>query len=149
MYSFERKFPEFSKTQPTYFNKPSYGKGQAFNVASELRLDLVTHLTQVWSANSVWCRVSHVVTTYFTMTNYAWMLCEGAFLHFLLVLPFLEEELLVKHLWRFGWVCPLVFVLPYTIYRTIYEVNQNRDECMVDFVKLLKMDWNSGVLSSL
>ena len=109
----------------------------------------MTHLTQVWSANSVWCRVSHVVTTYFTMTNYAWMLCEGAFLHFLLVLPFLEEELLVKHLWRFGWVCPLVFVLPYTIYRTIYEVNQNRDECMVDFVKLLKMDWNSGVLSSL
>jgi len=76
---------------------------------------------QVWSANSVWCRVTHVVTTYFTMTNYAWMLCEGAFLHFLLVLPFLEEEILIKHLWRFGWLCPLLFVLPYAIYRAIYE----------------------------
>ena len=95
----------------------------------------MTHLTQVWSANSVWCRVTHVVTTYFTMTNYAWMLCEGAFLHFLLVLPFLEEEILIKHLWRFGWLCPLLFVLPYAIYRAIYEVNHIRDSVnfSVDF----------------
>ena len=95
----------------------------------------MTHLTKVWSANSVWCRVTHVVTTYFTMTNYAWMLCEGAFLHFLLVLPFLEEEILIKHLWRFGWLCPLLFVLPYAIYRAIYEVNHIRDSVnfSVDF----------------
>ena len=32
---------------------------------------------QVWSANSVWCRLLHVVTTYLTVTNYTWMLCEG------------------------------------------------------------------------
>ena len=46
---------------------------------------------QVWHDNSVWCRALHVLTTYLTMTNYTWMLCEGAYLHFLLVMPFLQE----------------------------------------------------------
>ena len=93
---------------------------------------------EVWSTNSVWCRAVNTATTFLTMTNYAWMLAEvtylhvstqylhistqGAFLHFLLVLPFLQEARLVRLLRLLGWLAPGLCVLPYAVYRSYHEV---------------------------
>ena len=38
-------------------------------------------------------RLLHVVTTYLTLSNYTWMLCEGSYLHFLLTMPFIEADI--------------------------------------------------------
>ena len=46
----------------------------------------------VWSQNSEWCRVLHVVTTYFMVTTYFWMLCEGAFLRMISVKTFIKAR---------------------------------------------------------
>ena len=88
---------------------------------------LVWHFTvlgqhQVWAGNSVWCRLLHVLTTYLTISNYTWMLCEGAYLHCLLTIPFIEEEMLIKILRVFGWVSPSIFIIPYCVYRSYHEV---------------------------
>ena len=38
-------------------------------------------------------RLLHVLTTYLTLSNYTWMLCEGSYLHFLLTMPFIEADI--------------------------------------------------------
>ena len=71
----------------------------------------------VWSSNSLWCRMLHVITTYFTLSTYTWMLCEGAYIHILLVAPFLDHKFCVSSLKILGWTGPVFFVIPYIIYR--------------------------------
>ena len=75
----------------------------------------------VWSQNPVWCRVLHVVTTYFMLTTYFWMMCEGAFLRMISVKTFIKEELWVSWLLVLGWAVPILSIIPYIIYRIYYE----------------------------
>lgn len=63
------------------------------------------------------CRVLHVLLHYFLLTNYAWMLCEGFYLHTLLVSAFTSEHKLVNWLMGLGWPVPAVIVTLYTILR--------------------------------
>ena len=59
---------------------------------------------KVWSKNGTLCRMIHVITTYFTLTNYSWMLCEGILLQLLLSNLNLNE-----HIPEFHWLdcsCP-------------------------------------------
>lgn len=63
------------------------------------------------------CRVLHVVLHYFLLTNYAWMLCEGFYLHTLLVSAFTSEHKLVNWLMGLGWPVPAVIVTLYTSLR--------------------------------
>ena len=70
----------------------------------------------------IWCRLLYMVTTYFMMSTYFWMLCEGIFLRILLdfmVIP--NEGSLVKSLVILGWVGPLVVVTPYFLHKYYYE----------------------------
>ena len=46
----------------------------------------------VWSQNEIWFRILHVLTTYFMLSTYFWMLCEGIYLRMILVKTFLREE---------------------------------------------------------
>ena len=77
--------------------------------------------SSVWSSNVIWCKSLHVITTYFTLTTYLCMLCEGLYLHLLLVSPFLEDKCRVLSLCLFGWTAPLVFIIPYVVYRQYKE----------------------------
>ena len=82
---------------------------------------------EVWLNNGIVCRMIHVITTYATLTNYSWMLCEGILLHLLLADHHLNERtLLCLHF--IGWVVPALIILPYVIHRLNHE-NQN---CWMD-----------------
>jgi len=70
-----------------------------------------------WTALQVPCRVLHVLLHYFLLTNYAWMLCEGFYLHTLLVSAFTSEHKLVNWLMGLGWPVPAVIVTLYTALR--------------------------------
>lgn len=63
------------------------------------------------------CRVLHVLLHYFLLTNYAWMLCEGFYLHTLLVSAFTSEHKLVNWLMGLGWPVPAIIVTLYTALR--------------------------------
>lgn len=65
----------------------------------------------------VGCRVLHTVLHYFLMTNYSWMLCEGFYLHTVLVHAFIAESKLVKWLMALGWSVPVVITLVYGLCR--------------------------------
>ena len=75
----------------------------------------------VWSANDIWCRVLHVLTTYLMLTTYFWMLCEGAYLRMILVKTFIKEELWIFWLAIVGWIIPAVILIPYVFFRHNYE----------------------------
>ncbi|GLV46676.1 Diuretic hormone 31 Receptor, partial [Carabus blaptoides fortunei] len=63
------------------------------------------------------CQILHVVLHYFLLTNYAWMLCEGLYLHTILVSAFISESTLLVWLHLLGWGVPVLFIVPYTISR--------------------------------
>ena len=69
-----------------------------------------------------------VLTTYFMMTTYCWMLAEGAFLRMILVKTFIEEETLLVFLCILGWIMPIFIILPYVIFRLQYE----NELCWID-----------------
>ena len=66
----------------------------------------------------------HISTQYLhnIYTQYLHISTQGAFLHFLLVLPFLQEARLVRLLRLLGWLAPGLCVLPYAVYRSYHEV---------------------------
>ena len=78
---------------------------------------MVLFQPEVWSANEVWCRALHVLTTYLMMTTYFWMLCEGTFLRMILVHAFMEEEDCLPKMCLLGWLAPVVVIIPYIGYR--------------------------------
>lgn len=63
------------------------------------------------------CVVLHLVLNYFLLTNYAWMLCEGFYLHTVLVSAFISEQRLVRWLMAFGWSTPAVVIIVYGLAR--------------------------------
>jgi len=47
--------------------------------------------------------VLHVLTHYFTLCNYAWMFCEGFYLHALIVVAFTKDKRLLNMCYIIGW----------------------------------------------
>ena len=84
----------------------------------------------VLSSNEVWCRILHVITTFFTLTTYFWMFCEGIYLQLLLdsTLQVDQNWMILLCLSGIGWVAPAILLIPYVIYRLLYE-NEN---CWMD-----------------
>ena len=87
----------------------------------------VLYDSEVWSSNVIWCRILHVITTYFTLTTYFWMLCEGTYLQLLLI-HLDQSQKTMFCLYCLGWVIPMVIIIPYIIYRHLYE----NDHCWMD-----------------
>ena len=82
----------------------------------------VLHDTDVWSSNGIWCRVTHIITTYTTLTTYMWMLCEGIFLKLILSKLNVNERMIL-YLQLFGWISPIFITIPYVIHRLLQENN--------------------------
>lgn len=59
------------------------------------------------------CVTLHLILHYFLLTNYAWMLCEGFYLHTVLVSAFISEQKLVKWLIALGWSAPALVLILY------------------------------------
>ncbi|XP_072339183.1 glucagon-like peptide 2 receptor isoform X2 [Scyliorhinus torazame] len=67
------------------------------------------------------CKVAQVFMHYFVGANFFWLLVEGIYLHKMIVLAVLSERRLLKQYILIGWVCPLFFVIPWTVSKIIYE----------------------------
>ena len=91
------------------------------NISWLLWYHLVLFNPSVWSVNSFWCRLLHIMTTYFMLTTYFWMLCEGTYLRMILVKTFIEEESWVWWFAILGWIIPVIVLAPYTLFRLGYE----------------------------
>ncbi|XP_046555639.1 calcitonin receptor-like, partial [Haliotis rubra] len=55
-----------------------------------------------------WCQALHVFTQYLTVCNYCWMVCEGFYLHTLIVMAFSKEKKLLWMCIIMGWCFPFV-----------------------------------------
>uniref|UniRef100_A0A0K8UB56 Calcitonin gene-related peptide type 1 receptor n=1 Tax=Bactrocera latifrons TaxID=174628 RepID=A0A0K8UB56_BACLA len=63
------------------------------------------------------CIALHIILHYFLLTNYSWMLCEGFYLHTVLVSAFISEKKLVKWLIALGWGTPAIVIFIYALAR--------------------------------
>ncbi|XP_046736281.1 calcitonin gene-related peptide type 1 receptor-like isoform X1 [Diprion similis] len=82
--------------------------------------------------NGIGCRFLHVILHYFLLTNYAWMLCEGFYLHTLLVSAFTSEHKLVKWLMGLGWPLPAIIVVTYAILRGTSDDLEDSSQCWIN-----------------
>ena len=72
------------------------------------------------------CVTLHIIIHYFLLSNYMWMLCEGLYLHTLLVVAFVQERLIMRYLYIIGWIFPAVIISIYAVLRgTLQEEIQN------------------------
>lgn len=78
----------------------------------------VTNNPQIPKENKAGCQILHILTYYFTVSNYFWMLCEGLYLHILLVIAFLSESKVMIWLYILGWGFPVILILVYTLARS-------------------------------
>lgn len=76
--------------------------------------------------NPLWCQVVHVLTHYFTLCNYAWMFCEGFYLHALMVIAFTKDKKLLFICYFIGWVFPIVPTIIYTSIRAVDPEENDR-----------------------
>lgn len=66
------------------------------------------------------CVALHLILHYFLLTNYTWMLCEGFYLHTVLVSAFVSEKKLVRCLVWLGWGAPAIVILQYGLLRGLH-----------------------------
>ncbi|KAL9918705.1 diuretic hormone 31 Receptor isoform 1-T11 [Glossina fuscipes fuscipes] len=78
------------------------------------------------------CRALHIVLHYFLLTNYSWMLCEGFYLHTVLVAAFISEKKLVKWLIAFGWGAPAIVILVYALARGLAGTINDTMHCWMN-----------------
>ncbi|XP_067225960.1 glucagon-like peptide 2 receptor isoform X2 [Chanodichthys erythropterus] len=64
---------------------------------------------------------SKVSLEYFVGCNYFWLLVEAIFLHTLLFTAVLTRKRLLKKYMIIGWGTPLLFVIPWTVVKSLYE----------------------------
>jgi 7 transmembrane receptor (Secretin family) len=72
------------------------------------------------------CVLLHLILHYFLLTCYAWMLCEGFYLHTVLVSAFISEQKLVRWLILIGWSAPAPFVILYGALRGYVSEDNDR-----------------------
>ncbi|XP_064210832.1 calcitonin gene-related peptide type 1 receptor isoform X2 [Tribolium castaneum] len=87
---------------------------------------LVVNDQDVLHENKLWCRVLHVVLFTFLISNYSWMLCEGIYLHTVLVSAFISERRLLRCMLALGWGIPLLTTSIYAPVRSV--LGENVDE---------------------
>ncbi|XP_070210532.1 calcitonin gene-related peptide type 1 receptor-like [Littorina saxatilis] len=74
-------------------------------------------------ANPMWCRLLHVLAQYLTTCNFAWMFCEGLYLHIIMAHAFRTGKTLIRVLLFVGWVDPLILTIIYAAVRGAQQSN--------------------------
>ncbi|XP_022656491.1 calcitonin gene-related peptide type 1 receptor-like isoform X2 [Varroa destructor] len=79
-------------------------------------------------AATLWlCRSLTLIIKYLRMCQYAWMFCEGFYLHKILVTAFKEQKSMLPF-YAFGWVMPAFFLI---IYGSMVYRGKNTSDCEV------------------
>lgn len=106
--------------------------------AANNSLWLIWYLVVIANAEMVqsspgYCVALHIILHYFLLTNYSWMLCEGFYLHTVLVAAFISEKKLVKWLIAFGWGSPAIVICIYGLARGFTGTHEQNQHCwMID-----------------
>ncbi|XP_018587356.1 calcitonin gene-related peptide type 1 receptor [Scleropages formosus] len=95
----------------------SYVLNSAFTI---LNLITVVNNPELVEENPVSCKVLHFFHMYLLGCNYFWMLCEGIYLHTLIVVAVFAEEQHLHWYYLLGWGFPLVPVSIHAVARKKY-----------------------------
>ncbi|XP_062236997.1 calcitonin gene-related peptide type 1 receptor-like [Platichthys flesus] len=85
------------------------------------------------SKDSTSCKLAWFVHMYLLICNYFWMLCEGIYLHTLIVVAVFAEKQHLIWYYMLGWGFPLVPAVLYSLARHFYS----NDNCWVSPTSLL------------
>ncbi|XP_022309187.1 calcitonin receptor-like isoform X2 [Crassostrea virginica] len=82
--------------------------------------DIVLH-------NPDWCQVLHVITQYAIVSNFAWMFCEGLYLHTVMMSAFTSGKSVIIACLIIGWGVPVPLTIIYGAVRA--SLNDNTIAC--------------------
>ncbi|XP_049862015.1 calcitonin gene-related peptide type 1 receptor-like isoform X2 [Schistocerca gregaria] len=88
-------------------------------------------------ANGAGCRLLAAALSYGLLASYTWMLCEGLYLHTLLVAAFVSEARLVRVLAGLGWGLPAAPALAYSVLRATDADPAESGQCWINDSKYL------------
>jgi len=75
-----------------------------------------------------WCVFLVVFMKFGKLTNYCWMLCEGLYLHKLIVHAF-QEQTRTIHFYLVGWLLPVIAMIPYVV---VHKFKQYDEKCWLE-----------------
>ncbi|KAH8245816.1 hypothetical protein KR038_000057 [Drosophila bunnanda] len=93
---------------------------------------LVMPNTELLQDSPIRCVALHIKLHYFLLSNYSWMLCEGFYLHTVLVAAFISEKRLVKWLIAFGWGSPALVIFVYSLARGLGGTPEENMHCWMN-----------------
>ncbi|XP_075537535.1 calcitonin gene-related peptide type 1 receptor-like isoform X1 [Dermacentor variabilis] len=80
------------------------------------------------------CKVLYTLSRYFRLCQYAWMFCEGFYLHKLIASAFAEQKSLLVF-YVIGWGCPAIFVSISAVLRAVRIGHPEDSSCWMDNVE--------------
>lgn len=97
------------------------------SIVTIMWLSLTVANNQALSASNVSCKVLAVLTQYTSISTYFWMLCEGIYLHTLIIVAVFvgEQQLFLYYI--LGWVFPVVPAVTYAVARGVLY----NDKCWI------------------
>ncbi|XP_044755229.1 calcitonin gene-related peptide type 1 receptor-like [Coccinella septempunctata] len=103
----------------------------------------VLHSIDVIEHNPWWCILLHILLYFFLISTYSWMLCEGLYLHTVLVSAFVSETRLVRYMLLLGWGIPTKTTIIYSLTRYFYGTTvSDTQQCWMDdcsFTRILQI----------
>ncbi|XP_078722122.1 calcitonin gene-related peptide type 1 receptor-like [Lampetra fluviatilis] len=97
------------------------------SVITIISLTVVANNRQLVASNPVECKVLQFLQQYLNGCNYFWMLCEGIYLHTLIVVAVFSEKQHLVWYYLLGWVFPLVPAVIHAVARSVYY----NDKCWI------------------
>ncbi|XP_074026985.1 diuretic hormone 31 Receptor isoform X2 [Leptinotarsa decemlineata] len=92
---------------------------------------LVFDETELLFANKPWCIALHTILYTCLISNYSWMLCEGLYLHTVLVWAFISQNNLLTGMMIIGWGIPLVTTIIYVPVRSVMGKGDELEMCWI------------------
>ncbi|CAH1101413.1 unnamed protein product [Psylliodes chrysocephalus] len=87
--------------------------------------------TELLFANQPWCIALHTILYSCLISNYSWMLCEGLYLHTVLVWAFISQNNLLIAVILIGWGIPVVTTLIYVPVRSLMGDGEELAMCWI------------------
>ncbi|XP_040295733.1 calcitonin gene-related peptide type 1 receptor [Bufo bufo] len=97
------------------------------SVVTIISLTAVANNQPLVATNPVSCKISQFIHFYLMGCNYFWMLCEGIYLHTLIVVAVFAEKQHLIWYYLLGWGFPLIPACIHAVARTLYY----NDNCWI------------------
>ncbi|GAB5575813.1 calcitonin gene-related peptide type 1 receptor [Prionailurus iriomotensis] len=97
------------------------------SVVTIIHLTAVANNQALVATNPISCKVSQFIHLYLMGCNYFWMLCEGIYLHTLIVVAVFAEKQHLMWYYLLGWGFPLIPACIHAVARSLYY----NDNCWI------------------